>query len=455
MTSAEQIIARQWSELLSSACPDARRMLHDIARQQASVLSRQFYNTLLQDPQANLILSSEEVETRLGQSLERWLIDVLGWEDVDDVAPLIHQQRHIGMMHSRVNVTIEIVLRGARVIKTALIAALLHGPDVSAVNIEATRLAVALIDIAIEAMSASFTISREKAARTDQAFKSYAATVNVTLEREKQRAALFDWSNKLFQELMIGGTELQRVGQSPFGFWIRHKAPALFPDSAELEDIVRRMERVDRTLLPGCQRNLEGSAEELRRITREIVAEVDHIRGLTEGLFDYLVHLDSGRDTQTQLLNRRFLSAVLSHEIELCRGSENTFSVLLLDIDHFKSINDRYGHDAGDRVLERIAQVISANTRSGDFAFRYGGEEFLMVCVEQTESEALQTAETLRRHIGAEIIQLVNSSDISVTASVGVATHDGHPDYQRLINRADEALYRAKSEGRNRCMLAA
>ncbi|RYG94850.1 MAG: GGDEF domain-containing protein, partial [Alphaproteobacteria bacterium] len=121
----------------------------------------------------------------------------------------------------------------------------------------------------------------------------------------------------------------------------------------------------------------------------------------------------------------------------------------------FKGINDRYGHDAGDRVLERIAQVIAANARSGDFAFRYGGEEFLLVCVEQTESEALQTAETLRRHIGAEVIQLANHGDISVTASVGVAIHDGHPDYQRLINRADEALYRAKNEGRNRCMMAA
>lgn len=430
-------------------------MLHDMARQQASVLSRQFYNALLQDPQANLILSSEEIETRLNQSLQRWLIDVLGWENGDDVTPLMHQQRHIGMMHSRVNVTIEIVLRGARVIKSALITALLHGPDISPVNIEAARLAVALIDIAIECMSASFTLSREKAARTDQAFKSYAATVNVTLEREKQRAALFDWSNKLFQELMIGGTELQRVGQSPFGFWIRHKAPALFTDSVELDDIIRRMERVDRTLLPGCQLNLDGSAEELRRITREIVAEVDQMRSLTEGLFDYLVHLDSGRDTQTQLLNRRFLSAVLSHEIEISRSNGHAFSVLLLDIDHFKGINDRYGHDAGDRVLERIAQVIAANARSGDFAFRYGGEEFLLVCVEQTESEALQTAETLRRHIGAEVIQLANHGDISVTASVGVAIHDGHPDYQRLINRADEALYRAKNEGRNRCMMAA
>jgi diguanylate cyclase len=81
-------------------------------------------------------------------------------------------------------------------------------------------------------------------------------------------------------------------------------------------------------------------------------------------------------------------------------------------------------------------------------------EEFLLVCVEQNADEAMQTAETLRRQIGAEVIQLGKHGDITVTASIGVAIHDGHPDYQRLINRADEALYRAKSEGRNRSMIA-
>jgi diguanylate cyclase len=450
LTASEEIIARQWAALLSSASPSAKTLLERVARQQIATLSGYFYDVLLQDPQASAILSSEEIEVRLNASLQRWLIDILCW-DLPDVAPLVLQQRHIGLMHSRVNVTIELVLRGARVIKNALLAALLAEPDAGPEQSEAARLAVSLIDIAMEAMSAAFAVSREKAARTDQAFRNYAATVNATLEREKQRAALFDWSNRLFQELMTGGNDLQRIGQSPFGYWVRHKAPALFTEQAELSDLVNGMERIDRALLPACIQNLEHSPLELRRVTKDVVSEVDQIRTLTESLFDYLVHIDAGRDSQTQLLNRRFLSPVLSREIELSRSSGNVFSVLMLDVDHFKSINDRFGHDAGDRVLERVAQLVAVNARSGDFAFRYGGEEFLVVCVEQDSQQAIETAEALRKAIEQEIVEIPGHGRISVTASIGIAVHDGHPDYQRLINRADAALYAAKGLGRNRC----
>lgn len=432
-------------------------MLSNIARQQAGVLARLFYSSLLDDPQANLLLSSDEIETRLSASLQRWVIDILSTAPEQDLTPLILQQRHIGTMHSRVNVTIELVLRGARLIKGALMAALLHGPDAGPVNREAAGLGVGLIDIAIEAMSASYSASREKAARADQAFRSYAATVNVSLEKEKQRAALFDWSNRLFQDLMIGHADasLPRIGQSPFGFWMRHKAPALFPDSEGMEDIQYRMETIDKSLLPACEADADRSTDELRRNTRLIVGEVEQIRTILENLFEHLVHLETGRDSQTQLLNRRFLPTVLSREIEFSRNSGSPFSVMLLDVDHFKSVNDRFGHDSGDKVLERVAQILASNARSGDFAFRYGGEEFLLVCAEQAPEQAMRTAEAIRQEIAGEVVHLPNRGPLNVTISVGIAGHDGHPDYQRLVDRADEALYRAKNDGRNRCVLAA
>ncbi|MBL0374137.1 GGDEF domain-containing protein [Rhizobium sp. KVB221] len=454
MTSSEKIIASQWHDLLSSASNDARSMLRNIARQQAGVLSRLFYDSLLQDPQANAILSSEEVESRLSASLQQWLVDILSADPEQDIVNLIAQQRHIGVMHSRVNVTIELVLRGVRIIKLALMRALLHGPEYDPVSAEATCLAVGLIDIAIEAMSAAYSRSREKATRADEAFRGYAATVNMSLEREKQRAALFDWSNRLLQDMMISQDpmSLSRIGQSPFGFWLRHKAPALFADREQFADIGYRIDRIDRTLLPACQKAMSGAAEDLRGATRTIVAEVEQIRTLVEALFDHLVHLEAGRDAQTQLLNRRFLPTVLSREIELSRDMDSQFSVLLLDVDHFKNVNDTYGHDMGDRVLERVAQLLSDNTRSGDFAFRYGGEEFLLVCVEQTIDQAMRTAENIRQQIAAQAIQIPNQGTLSVTVSIGVAQHDGHPDYQRMIDRADEALYAAKNAGRNRCI---
>ena len=106
-------------------------------------------------------------------------------------------------------------------------------------------------------------------------------------------------------------------------------------------------------------------------------------------------------------------------------------------------------------VLEKVGQILAANARSGDFAFRHGGEEFLLVCVEQTAAEAMERAEKIRQDIAAQSLQVPNAGPLSVTVSIGIAAHDGHPDYQRLIERADKALYDAKNGGRNRAVLAA
>ena len=123
---------------------------------------------------------------------------------------------------------------------------------------------------------------------------------------------------------------------------------------------------------------------------------------------------------------------------------------MLLDIDHFKTINDRYGHDVGDRTLQIVAQTLTRMSGSGDFLFRYGGEEFLIVCAEFDAQRVQLLAERIRREIAGQPIELQEQSPIPITVSIGVATYDGHPDYQRLIHHADQALYHAKATGRNR-----
>jgi diguanylate cyclase len=197
----------------------------------------------------------------------------------------------------------------------------------------------------------------------------------------------------------------------------------------------------------------EPRAEELRRLVRSVTVEVDQIRYLKDTLFDHLVDLEAGRDALTQLLNRRFLPSILSREVELSRRANKPFSLLLIDVDHFKDINDQHGHDAGDRVLQHLANVLVNVVRSGDFVFRYGGEEFLIISVEITPEQALQVAEKIRRAVENEAFLLSNGRTLRATISVGVAPHTGHPDYQHLIERADLALYAAKQAGRNRCIV--
>src|SRR5690606_35177125 len=123
-------------------------------------------------------------------------------------------------------------------------------------------------------------------------------------------------------------------------------------------------------------------------------------------------------------------------------------------VDHFKNLNDRFGHEAGDMVLQQLAVLLSNNSRGGDYLFRLGGEEFLLILVDITPESAVQVAEKLRKQVAAETFRLPNEQSVKATISIGLSMHDGHPDYQRAMRRADDALYQAKREGRNRVVMA-
>ncbi|MCJ9714199.1 GGDEF domain-containing protein, partial [Bordetella hinzii] len=171
-------------------------------------------------------------------------------------------------------------------------------------------------------------------------------------------------------------------------------------------------------------------------------------------LFEKANHLESGRDTLTHLLNRKFLHVVMSKEVAYARKTGSPLAVLMVDIDYFKNVNDEHGHDAGDFVLQQVATLISTYSRGGDYTFRLGGEEFLVVLVDANADQARHVAENLRQRLAGRMLALPDGSQRRVTMSVGVAAHDGHPDYQRLLKRADGALYAAKARGRNTCVLA-
>ena len=109
---------------------------------------------------------------------------------------------------------------------------------------------------------------------------------------------------------------------------------------------------------------------------------------------------------------------------------------------------------AGDVVLQSVASIVLRNLRVSDYAFRYGGEEFLLVLVETDLNGASATAERIRNEIARETIRLPGGHSAKVSVSIGLAMHTGHPDYAQLIEAADAALYRAKAEGRNRLRLA-
>jgi two-component system cell cycle response regulator len=172
----------------------------------------------------------------------------------------------------------------------------------------------------------------------------------------------------------------------------------------------------------------------------------DHLRDRLEESVELAL-----TDALTGLHNRRYMEAHLKALAEQARMSGRPLSMLLADIDNFKSINDTYGHDAGDSVLRELGTRFRRNTRNIDLACRVGGEEFVVVMPDTGLERACQVGERLRACIDAEPFQANRDTRLKVTASVGIATLDGpHDSPEGLFKRADQALYVAKRGGRNR-----
>jgi len=140
---------------------------------------------------------------------------------------------------------------------------------------------------------------------------------------------------------------------------------------------------------------------------------------------------------------------VLEQTLLLARETGHPMSVAMFDIDHFKRINDTYGHHTGDEVLKRVAAGAAAELRSGDTIGRFGGEEFVIVLPDAAADAASKVAERVRHAIGTD------SGTPGVTVSIGVAEMAPGETCDALLRRADDALYGAKNEGRNRMRLAA
>ncbi len=155
-------------------------------------------------------------------------------------------------------------------------------------------------------------------------------------------------------------------------------------------------------------------------------------------------------DSLTGLHNRRAILHRLDEHIKQVRRYEGELSLIMLDIDYFKNVNDQYGHLIGDEVLENVAVLMQQNVRNTDSVGRYGGEEFIIVLSETDLSSALIVAERLRNAIEAAEMRDSEGNMFGITVSQGVSSYKPGEDKQSLISRADDALYRAKQNGRNR-----
>ena len=194
--------------------------------------------------------------------------------------------------------------------------------------------------------------------------------------------------------------------------------------------------------------------------------QVAHSRSLMTGIADRLgpalsgielrarLHEDSIRDPLTKLYNRRFMNESLHRELLRAGRAEAPLSLIILDLDRFKYINDEYGHDVGDEVLASVAQKLCEAVREEDYVYRYGGEEFVIALPGANLDIARERAQEACRAVRALRIE-TEKGPLHITISAGVATFPEHGSAQEeLIVQADKALYLAKQSGRDRIELA-
>ncbi|WP_218000368.1 GGDEF domain-containing protein [Sphingomonas soli] len=422
-------------------------MLQAIVSEHGEAMVAKFYETLMRDADAAQFLSNDAVHGRLSTSLLDWLRSLLDVEAIQDSPALQEKQRVVGQVHARIKIPIHVVMEGAIILKKQIFEHLRARDDEGA--LEVAQLADERIDRAIMLMSQAYVKDTTDGARLDEAYRLFSLDQDLTSEKEAQRASLLAWSQKSLFAL-LRGEALEKVSESEFGFWIRHRAEFMFQNSAQLRDLLAEIETIDTTLLP----QLAATPARNTDLLASLQVAIDRVGFLVSELFQTLSAMEVGRDPLTRALNRRFLPAILGREVTYANSHQTPLSIMLIDVDRFKAINDTLGHQTGDVVLRQVAQVIMDNVRPSDFVFRYGGEEFLIVSAETPLEEAHGIAERIRESVAAQPYDVAQGTPLRVTASIGLAAHSGHPDQSYFIKAADDALYRAKANGRNRIEIA-
>ena len=178
--------------------------------------------------------------------------------------------------------------------------------------------------------------------------------------------------------------------------------------------------------------------------TYSIIGKINYTKELEEAKEELIIL--SSTDYLTKLYNRKKIDSVLEENENFFKRYEDDFSIILLDIDDFKKVNDKYGHLSGDEVLVSISNILTEFTREVDVVGRWGGEEFIIICPKTNKDEALVLAEKLRNKISSYDFKYLGN----ITASFGISSYSQNNSLKELLLKADDAMYLSKSKGKNR-----
>ena len=214
---------------------------------------------------------------------------------------------------------------------------------------------IQIMGFATEIMCRSYEAKTALNQEIKHSYRVFSAMQDVAVQKDKQRSSLLDWENELMFKVFSEHEKLNHpmLSKSEFGLWFVHKASYAFTGSDQVDLIIERIYQVDELNqdIMNCtdKNNMLGLIQKIRNLNREIQLLVDQ-------LFQVAEYIESGNDSLTQLLNRRYLNTIISREITFSRKNHTPLSLLAIDADYFKSINDKFGHAAGDLIVTFLSE---------------------------------------------------------------------------------------------------
>lgn len=260
------------------------------------------------------------------------------------------------------------------------------------------------------------------------------------------------WHRLAFIEISSRAEQAKQLEVPPnFAVWRRgasalsHEQPAI----DRLSNLHDQLHKLARLVLIKTPDNQPVDAQDYASLTTKYQEFLSGVRQMERAFST----ASSGLDLLTGLRSRVGMMEDLGREYNRFKRGGKPFCLAIMDVDHFKSVNDTYGHDAGDRVLAAVADLVSRSLRAFDDAYRMGGEEFLLCLKEIDLMSGLTVLERLRLSLSQLPITLTNGTKINVTASFGLTIVTRETTVEQQMKKADEALYRAKNMGRNQIVV--
>ncbi len=445
------LLAEQWKHICQNYSSDDLLHAFQFIQEHSLVLVEEFYKNMLLEKESAEFFSDDLIQQRLRDTLNQWLLESFSVGINKSFTEAVKKQRMVGHVHARVGIPSWLIMRGVREIERKMFELLSDAEYKSALT--TCSYIVQIMGFATEIMCRSYEAKTVANQEVKHSYRLFSAMQDVAVQKDKQRSSLLDWENDLMFKVFSGGHNFKHpmLSKSEFGLWFIHKASYAFAGSDQVQLIIDRIYQVDQLndVVVQCveKEKILTLIQSIRDLNREIQLLVDQ-------LFQVSEYIESGNDALTQLLNRRYLNTIIGREITFSRQNRTPLSLLAIDADFFKSINDKFGHAAGDLALKFIAEALQKYSQGSDYAFRVGGEEFLLLLVDTDLERAISVAESIRQYVEHGMIATSQGQQFKFTVSIGCVLFDGHPDYQKFLDAADTALYAAKNTGRNRVYVA-